>query len=366
TKPLFGPDTDPFATPPQGSSSSGAKPLRAGRTQHHTGIGLALAKELTTLMDGEIWANSKEGEGSTFTIRIPIRQEAPLQKEGSPMPSFPEAEILVAPPAEPGSPAESAVAGVEAELAELPSLLVIEDNPDVAAYLFACLEGRYQLEHAKDGQQGIDKALEQVPDIIISDVMMPGKNGYEVCQALKTDERTSHIPIILLTAKAGQGSKSEGLSRGADAYLSKPFDKQELFIRLEKLLELRATLQKRYSTMEELPANEDPALRPEDQFVMRLRKAVEANLEDEHFGIHELCREIGLSRTQLHRKVKALTGRPTSGFIRFIRLLRAKKLLAVSDLNISQVAFEVGFRDPKYFSRTFQEEFGKPPIEMRK
>ncbi|MCB0548674.1 MAG: response regulator [Phaeodactylibacter sp.] len=362
-RPLFGGSS----APPTAAPRSPARPpgQRAQGTPQSTGIGLSLAKELVTLMDGEIGVESREGKGTTFTIRIPIRQQAPLVEEGESIPSFLKAEKPAGPsPAFPSAPVPVS-ADVEAELTELPSLLIIEDNADVAEYLLGCLEGQYQLDIAQDGQQGIDKALEQVPDIIISDVMMPKKNGYEVCQTLKTDERTSHIPIILLTAKASQDSKEEGLSKGADAYLSKPFEKQELFIRLEKLLELRARLQEHYRSLEALPDTGTEGERQESQFVLKLRAIVEANMEDENFGIIELCREAGLSRPQLHRKVKALTGRSTSSFVRSIRLHRAKELLVNSDLNISQVAFEVGFRDPKYFSRTFQEEFGKSPNESR-
>jgi len=196
--------------------------------------------------------------------------------------------------------------------------------------------------------------------------MMPVKDGYELCETLKTDERTSHIPIILLTAKADDESRIKGLKRGADAYLAKPFNKQELIVWLEKLLELRQRLQDRYNSLEENALLKDAAVQQEDEFIQKVRQAVEKNIDDEDFGILQLCRAVNLSRAQLHNKIKALTGKSTSHYIRAIRLHKAKDLLKNPNLNISQVAYEVGFHDPKYFSKTFAEEFGILPGELRK
>ena len=240
---------------------------------------------------------------------------------------------------------------------------MVEDNVDVVQYIIACLEGHYNLHIARNGQEGIDLALEKIPDLILSDVMMPLKSGYELCAELKGDHRTSHIPIVLLTAKADDDSKIEGLERGADAYLAKPFNRTELFVRLNKLMELRQKLRERYQTGED--ATDGPE-NQEDEFITRIKEEIHTNLDDEYFGINELCRSIGMSRAQLHRKIKALTGRSTSIYIRSIRLNHAKKLLLSTDLNIAQIAFEVGFRDPKYFSKTFAEEFGQNPRALRK
>ncbi|MBK8969581.1 MAG: response regulator [Lewinellaceae bacterium] len=320
-----------------------------------TGIGLSLVQEFTRLLGGTVSVESREGRGTMFILRLPIRREAPAPKAGT-------AELPVKKHELPAAP--MAGTGEESDL-DLPTLLLVEDNTDIVQYLISCLEGRYQLTWAKDGEAGIAQAIETVPDIIISDVMMPRKDGFELCQTLKTDTRTSHIPIVLLTAKADVESKIAGLKRGADAYLAKPFDKQELLARLENLLELRARLQARYRTMEDLPADSEDALQQEDQFVGQIKAAIQAHMDEEEFGILELCRDIGVSRTQLHRKIKALTGRSTSSLIRYIRLWHAKQLL-VTDLNISQVAYDCGFRDPKYFSKTFSEEFGIGPKDFRK
>ncbi len=327
-----------------------------------SGIGLALTYELVKLMNGDIEVSSRPGKGTLFTLKIPIQTQAPLALAKDDL--FDQKEI------------SQTLATINFEELEtttilhydpsLPSLLIVEDNPDVRQYLIACLEDQFQLYIAKDGEEGIDKAIEHIPDIIISDVMMPRKDGFELCQKLKTDERTSHIPIVLLTAKADQDSRISGLERGADDYLTKPFNKKELFVRLKNLLKIRQKLQERYSSLEALSPTQEIALQQEDEFITKVRTVIEENLDDETFGIAELCKAVAMSRTQLHRKIKALTNRSTSLYVRSVRLQKAKYLLKNSDLNIAQVAYEVGFSNPNYFSRIFSEEFGIPPTYFRK
>lgn len=331
--------------------------LHQGRS---SGIGLALTKELIKLMGGEIKVESQEGEGTTFTVTLPISHNAPSLNSIKAIDLSPQLDNIAS-----QLNVEDGELLAEQPDGQLPSLLLVEDSTDVAQYLVACLEGKYLLDVAWDGQEGIEKAIENVPDIIISDVMMPKKNGLELCQTLKTDERTSHIPIILLTAKTDIDSRISGFERGADAYLPKPFEQKELFIRLENLLNLRRKLQARYASMDDLVPTTDKSIQQEDEFIIRFRDAINNNLEDENFGIPEICREVGLSRTQVHHKIKALTGRSTSHYIRSIRLHKAKELLKTSTMNISEIAYEVGFRDPKYFSRTYREEFGQNPKEER-
>lgn len=321
-----------------------------------SGVGLAIVRELVKLMKGTIEVNSLVGEGTTFKILLPVQHQAELQNQASPGPGS------VAPESIPeGVRQEAMLAAVESSDA-LPSLLIVEDNADLRQYLISLLEGLYRLEIAVDGQEGVEKAIEQVPDLIVSDVMMPRKDGYALCQELKTDERTSHIPIVLLTARADDNSRLSGLERGTDAYLAKPFNREELLVRLAKLWELRQQLQKRYGSLENLP----PVKNLDDEFIAQVRQAVEDHIDDEDFGIEELSRAVGMSRSQLHRKLKALTGLSTSHFVRSIRVHRARELLLTTDLNISQVAYEVGFRDPKYFNRSFNEVFGHSPKEVRK
>ncbi|MCB0535689.1 MAG: response regulator, partial [Saprospiraceae bacterium] len=194
-----------------------------------------------------------------------------------------------------------------ASTADRPNILLVEDNPDVVAYTASCLQGQYNIQVGKDGQEGIEMAIENIPDLIITDVMMPIKDGFEVCHTLKTDERTSHIPIIMLTAKADMDSKIEGLERGADAYLAKPFNKEELLVRVKKLLELREKLQKHYlsiagsNTAGQLVEESPEAPTPEDQFVLKLREVVDAHLDDFDFTVEQFCREVAMSHSQLLR-----------------------------------------------------------------
>ena len=247
------------------------------------------------------------------------------------------------------------------------------------AYLKVCLQNIYRLSIAYNGDIGIQKAIDEIPDLIVSDVMMPGKDGYEVCQTLKNDERTSHIPIVLLTAKAEQKDKLIGLKHGADAYLSKPFDREELMIRLENLNEQRKRIQTRYAstlsdwetTMQATPANADKGNNEEDftkddAFIQKLKAILADNIEDEFFSLPQLCQKIGMSRSQLFRKMKALINQSPSDFIRTYRLQKAKHLLVTTDLTVSEIAYQVGYKDLAHFSKSFNEEFGTNPSATRK
>ncbi|MBK9013163.1 MAG: helix-turn-helix domain-containing protein [Saprospiraceae bacterium] len=235
------------------------------------------------------------------------------------------------------------------------------------------MENRYQLEVAYNGKIGIEKALELIPDLVISDVMMPEKDGYQVCDALKNDLRTSHIPIILLTAKADAASRMAGLRRGADAYLSKPFDVEELLVQLEVLMEKQRriaawlSIKAQNENPQQLPeaiAEED--LQIEDAFIQKLRNIVAENYTDEGFGLPQLCQKIGMSRSQLFRKMTALIATSPSDFIRSYRLNEAKKLLETTDLNVSEVAWQCGFVNLAHFSKVYQEEFGIAPSATNK
>lgn len=327
-----------------------------------TGIGLALTKELIVLMGGEISLESRPEEGAKFRVLIPIRRQAPIieiKEEAAPSPLVPNlapsGEEAISPSLEDTRPEEKD---------QLPTLLVIEDNPDLVEYLTSLLEDHYTLLVARDGQEGLDIALDRIPDLILSDVMMPKKDGFEVCSILKKDERTSHIPIVLLTAKTSTESRIQGLERGADAYLAKPFDPKELFVRLKKLKELRQMLQARYQSLEPPVPAEEASFRQEDAFMAKLRQMVEDRMNDPEFNTTQLCREIGMSRTNLHLKIKALTNKSTSEFINAVRLQKARQLLLHSDLNVNEVAYDVGYKDPSYFSRKFTETYGINPSKL--
>mgnify|MGYP001412089233 CR=1 FL=1 len=326
-----------------------------------TGIGLAMVKELVKLMGGEIGVESEAGKGAKFMILLPVKQsaqKAETENAEVPIPIVAQTILLE------NEPAQSAP---DVPHSELPLVLLIEDNADVITYLTSFLSGDYRVATATNGQQGIEKAIELTPDLVVSDVMMPEKDGFEVCATLKTDERTSHIPVILLTAKAGPAAKLEGLTHGADAYLAKPFNKEELLVRMEKLIELRRRLQERYAGHDIFFKNviaENPT--PEDLFLQKLVTIVERNLSDEHFGLPDLCRQAGMSRSQLFRKLKALTGKSTTHFIRSIRLAKGRELLESSDMTVSEVAYSTGFSNLAYFSTMFREEFGIPPSNLKK
>ncbi|MCB0642091.1 MAG: response regulator, partial [Phaeodactylibacter sp.] len=328
-----------------------------------TGIGLAISKEMAELMGGSIEVKSTVGQGTTFTVLLPIhnRETLPIQSFEHP-PERSTSRVATV-----GSAEETS----EAAGSENPQVLIVEDTPGVVSYLQSLLNENYQLQIATDGQMGIDQAISHIPDLIITDVMMPNKNGFELCDTLKRDERTSHIPIIMLTAKADIDSRLEGLEMGADAYLPKPFEKKELFVRLRKLLELRQVLQKRYTSYVHQKQGPDPAKTVqelptiEEKFLQKLIAGIESRITDAEITIPEVSRLLAMSHTQLYRKLKAITGKTPSQFIRSVRLQKAKQLLETTDLNISEVGYEVGFTGPQYFSKMFKEEFGYPPSELR-
>lgn len=332
------------------------------RKDEGTGIGLALTKELVDLLKGSIDVESTVGKGTVFHVLLPIfKKSAPGNFVFDRVSGW--GSDKVANVKEGASPKK-----VNSRIAGSPILLIIEDNPDIITYVQSILEN-YVFYSAENGQKGIDKALALIPDIIISDVMMPEKNGFEVCETLKKDERTSHIPIILLTARATQQDKIEGLGYGADAYLAKPFHKEELKTRITQLIAIRKKLQKKYANLvkgaaqDELPIS-SPG--PEETFLKKLKEAVEVNMDDTEFGPAQLSESVAMGQMQVYRKLKALTGKTPSQFIRSIRLERGMKLLQTTEMTISEIAYEVGFSDPNYFSRTFQMMYKITPSEFRK
>ena len=334
-----------------------------------TGIGLALTKELVEMMDGTIVAvsnsNSDKGEnGTTFTVHLPIRQEAKMNVSEI---QHQNAQPLTAAFTTTALPPQAIQPSPDTNENDRPVLLIIEDNHDVITYMVSILQNDYQIETAEDGQAGIETALETIPDIIITDVMMPRKDGFEVCQTLKSDARTSHIPIIMLTAKATREDRISGLKTGADAYLMKPFNRDELFIRLEKLLEIRKRLQEKYSAAAMHATSPSPTATPtlDDIFLHTIRQTIDEKISDAELGISDLCDAVHLSKTQVFRKMKALTGESPVRFIQKIRLYKAKELLTTTELSISEIAYDMGFTDPNYFSRAFSKEFGMPPSAVR-
>lgn len=337
-----------------------------------TGIGLALTKEMVLLMKGTISVDSIKGEGSEFTVLLPVTRNAPLS-------DIPEMADLIkitddqyrniissGEPLYPGQSSEELLSAGVIVPDKLPLLLIVEDSSDVILYLHAILKYEYRIEVAGNGSIGLEKALEIVPDIILCDVMMPVMDGIELLENVKNDIRTSHIPVVMLTAKADIDSRLAGLERGADAYLSKPVDERELHIQLKNLVELRKRLYERYKSLEKYPETSDISIKKEDEFMVKVRQALETNIGNEDFGISRLCSELAVSHAQLYRKFKSLSNKTIFDYFKSLRLYKARELLLTTDLNVTEVTYKVGFKNISYFSREFSNEFGKSPGEFKK
>ncbi len=318
-----------------------------------TGIGLAFVKELIYMLNGEISVKSEVEVGSEFKILLPIVNNS--QRVELPIPVDPS---LIA--------NEHQNEPIEQNNA-LPILLLIEDNHDVANYVARLLRNQYNLHIAYDGQEGLEKAIQVIPDIILCDVIMPKMDGYQVTKQLKENAKTSHIPIILLTAKATQADKNDGLLSGADSYLLKPFNKEELLIRLNNLIRHRKILIEKFQAGFFKEDNDSLAtVSKEHKFVSKIKEKLLEEISDPDFGVETLAEFMHLNKNQFYRKVKAITGQTPTNFIRDIRLYESQKLLKETDLNVSEIAYQVGFRDPNYFSRMFQKKYGKSPSKLLK
>jgi signal transduction histidine kinase/DNA-binding response OmpR family regulator len=345
----------------------------SSQTKEHegTGIGLALVKELVELHHGSISVESLESDvkrdisgWTQFTITLPMgrthlkddeiliteqkyeQKEIPIQEEE--YVNMKKLDEVVTHPDETKN-----------------IILVVEDNYDMREYIKESLSDKYVVEEAVNGEQGVRIAEKIIPDLIISDLMMPKMDGNELTRILKNDEKTSHIPIIILTAKSGQENKIEGLQTGADDYLTKPFDLKELRVRVENLISIRKKLQEKFRRGEFVFKAEEKKLRSIDErFLNKVNDVIEKHLKEEEFSIEEFGSEVGMSRTQLHRKLRALVGKSASHYVRTVRLTKAKKMIEGEKGNISEISYLVGFSSPAYFTRCFKEEFGYPPSNL--
>jgi DNA-binding response OmpR family regulator/two-component sensor histidine kinase len=333
------------------------------REHEGTGIGLALAKELVELHKGKLTVNSIVDEGSEFILTLT------LEKNGSDFASeqttpdiesfvekvpvdFEETEIL----AEADYSGQPKIEGREI-------ILIVEDNDDVRSYILEQLEADYQINEARHGEEGVVMAEEQVPDLIITDVMMPKMDGYQFCKAIRINEKTSHIPMVMLTAKSALDDKITGLESGVDAYLTKPFSAKELKATIKNLLHQRIQLKKRFSKSMVIKPSEVSMVSADQAFMGKVIQTIESNFSDEQFSVEMLAEKVNMSVTQLNRKLNALIDQPPGQLIRAFRLQRAADLLKQKIGSVSEISYKVGFADNAYFSRAFKKQFSCSPSE---
>ncbi|MCB2219864.1 MAG: tetratricopeptide repeat protein [Bacteroidetes bacterium] len=340
---------------------------RLNRNFEGTGLGLSLSKELVELHHGKLIVESEPSKGSTFRVYLPIDEEAYELNEisdfnlsGSDLPT----QVSNADKQEFLDKIEIDKEPLNESLNEDHlKVLLVEDNPDMRLYIRDCFGDQYDIAEAADGEAGLDKAIDIIPDIIISDLMMPKMDGIELTNKLKNDERTSHIPVILLTALASVEDRIRGLAIGADDYIAKPFNRQELQTRVQNLIDQRKKLIERFSKSVRLEANNIAITSVDEKFIEKLILKIEGNLSNPDLNVDNLIEEIHLSRSQLHRKLKALTGMSATEFIRSIRLKRAAQLLEQHYGTIAETVYAVGFNNLSYFSKCFLKQFNMTPKE---
>lgn len=329
---------------------------------HHAGagIGLALVKAFVEMHGGTISVESDEKQGTVFTVDLPVRTCAceTSSLEESPVSSVSEASSL-----------NDALPIEEEELeknydSSKPSVLIIDDNVDIRSYVHGLLHTDYTVIEAADGSEGIRKAMKYVPDLIISDVMMPGIDGIECCRRLKSELQTCHIPVILLTACSLDEQKIQGYDGGADSYISKPFSSQLLLARVRNLIDSHRRLKQFFGGGQAL-AKEDVCDMDKD-FVEKFKALIDAKMGDSGLNVEDLGKEMGLSRVQLYRKIKSLTNYSPNELLRIARLKRAASLLASSDMTVAEIGYEVGFSSPSYFAKCYKEQFGESPTDLLK
>lgn len=332
-----------------------------GTEEKGSGIGLALSKELVELQKGKINVVSTVNVGTTFEIKLPISlQELPdnvivKEKKTDPirMDRLDTDEPLI-------------LYGNSPNTKELPIALVVEDNADLRSFMTDVLSDQYHVLHAINGLQGERIALEEIPDIIVSDVMMPEMNGFELCNSLKNNVKTSHIPLVILTAKAGHMNKMEGFYQGADAYLTKPFAADELLVRMKNLIALRKRIWEKVKNTNNLLVDDLELTSLDDGFLQKVFKILEEKLDDETLSVGVLAKAVGFSRTQLHRKLKGLLNKSPNQLIAEIRLNKAFALLKSKAGTVSEVAYSVGYSNLSYFTKSFKEKFKALPSSIFK
>jgi signal transduction histidine kinase/DNA-binding response OmpR family regulator len=320
-----------------------------------TGIGLALVKELVKLHRGNIDVLSKPGKGSKFTVRLPYETDIPGEILATADEINSDRLLLTE---------KSNFKDDLPEESNTQIMLVVEDNPDVRFFIRSHFDSVYTIYEAKNGQEGWNLALKIIPDVIISDILMPDVDGYEFCKRIKKDERTSHIPVLLLTALHSKEHEIEGLSCGADDYITKPFDISILQTKIENMLQARRSLKEKYTREMILKPSDITISSPDERFLRKAIEVVERNISNADLDIEQFATEVGVSRMQLYRKFNALTNMTVKEFVRSIRLKRAAQLLLEKKMNITEIAYAVGFKDLSHFRKCFHREYGMSASEF--
>lgn len=337
----------------------------AGTEEKGTGIGLALTKELIDLQNGQVSVTSRTGKGTTFKVRIPhslelLPKHISIISEKSNAPKTLEKSQQEIPQL--NTKAQQIIS--DNRLLNKPVALLVEDNADLRTFISDILHHDYKVIIAEDGQKGERLAFEHIPDIIISDIMMPKKDGYQLCNTLKNNSKTSHIPIIILTAKAGHENKIEGLTQGADAYLTKPFNAKELLLYSRNAIQSRQKMWNHFNTMNLTVVNDFDLVSVDDKFIQKVFKTIRSNIDNEFFSVEDLAKSVGFSRSQLHRKLKALCNKSANQLIIEIRLNEAKIMLEKKQGTVSEIAYSVGYSNMSYFTKSFKEKFGLLPSKV--
>mgnify|MGYP004501648469 FL=1 len=333
-----------------------------------TGIGLSLVKAYIDMHRGSVHAESAEGKGTTFIIELPDSQPGYDPAKDAPAATQAEKGLVddnyIATDTTAQEAAER-ITNAEDFDAERPLVLIIDDNNGMRAYLRSILQDKYNVSEATNGEQGLEKARREVPKLVVCDVMMPVMDGLEFTKRLKEDTATSHIPVVLLTARSLSEQRKEGYDTGADSYITKPFSGQVLLSRIENLMRSRIMLRSVFAGDKQETEEEEQLNETDKTFVGRLRTAIQENLGNSDFSVERLGEEIGLSRVQLYRKVKALTGQTPVELLRKARLTKARQLLEKTEKSVSEIAYEVGFTSPSYFNKCFKDEFDINPSSLR-
>jgi Signal transduction histidine kinase len=318
-----------------------------------SGIGLSLVKEFVKLHDGDITVDSEPGKGSRFSVTLPVAHNGKPSRAISLQKSNTSDSFRI--------PSPSGYVSVAGPPKERSTILIAEDNDDLRFYLKDNLQNQYNIFESSNGEEALAIILKIVPDLIISDIIMPGMDGIELCRRVKANKKVSHIPLILLSARSTEEEQFEGLETGADDYIMKPFSFQILEAKISNLITVRRDLRQVYRNGLNFEPHDITITSLDEQFINKTLDLVEKNMSKTDYTVEELSRDLGMSRTLLYKKILSITGKSPLEFIRSLRLKRAAQLLLKSQLHVSEIAFEVGYNDPKYFRKQFKNEFGVLP-----